>query len=72
MRTTIPTAAELAALTEPIEYFNVNGVPVAVIDDVEVYRYDGAKPEWFALQSVLNDGVEITVDEFKALLPSAP
>lgn len=73
MRTTIPKAGELDALSQAqkVEYFNVNGVPVAAIDDVEVYRYDTPTPERFPSTSIMDDGVEITKEEFTALLPPA-
>ena len=66
-RTTIPTLDELDGLNEKIEFFDVDGIPVAVIDDVEVYRFDTPTTEWFPMTSIMSEGVEITKEQFNLL-----
>ncbi len=56
-----PKANELG---DNASFYTVNGVAVALLDDVEPIRYDTNPPEPFDYQSVFNEGVEITREEF--------
>jgi hypothetical protein len=51
-------------------FFNVNGLPVAVADDVEAWAFDSHPARAFDLTSVMSNGVKIDRAEFIRLLPS--
>jgi len=61
----IPKATELG---DNVEFYTVNDVPVALVDDVEPFRYDVNPPEPFRYESVFNEGVQITREEFMKMV----
>jgi hypothetical protein len=71
MNNAFPTVEELEREGN-VQYFDVNGVPVAVLDEVEPIRYDTNPPSAFAYGSVFNDGVEIDRAAFLGLIAKKP
>jgi hypothetical protein len=65
MENTIPSTSELG---ENVEFYNVNDVPVALVDEVEPFRYDVNPPEPFNYESVFNEGISITREEFMRMV----
>jgi hypothetical protein len=57
-------------LPSDVKFFDVNGLPVAIADDVEAWAFDVSPARAFDLTSVMHDGVEIGRVEFTKLLPS--
>ena len=49
------------------EFFNVNGVPVAV-HDFDCVRFDTSPPSVFSIDTLHSDGVEVSRSEFMRLL----
>jgi hypothetical protein len=54
--------------TEDVDFSNVEGVPVAIVDDVETFAYDTQPPRVFDIGTVYSEGVPITREQFLALV----
>jgi hypothetical protein len=65
MENSIPTATELG---ENAEFYEVNGIPVALVDEVEAFAYDRNPGRPFRYESVFNEGVSITREEFMKMV----
>ena len=51
-----------------VKFFDVNGVPVALLDEVEPINFGLPQPEIFDWSSLANEGVEITREKFLAMV----
>jgi hypothetical protein len=65
MENNIPSAIELG---DNVEFYDVNGVPVALVDSVEAFAYDTKPARPFQYESVFNEGVQITREEFMRMV----
>ncbi|MCU0785660.1 MAG: hypothetical protein MUF81_16770 [Verrucomicrobia bacterium] len=65
-RNTTPPAS-VNDLGPAAEFFDVDGIPVAV-DDVEAIAFDTKPPRMFDLVSVMNNGVEIDRAKFLSMV----
>jgi hypothetical protein len=65
MKNSIPAASELG---DNVEFYNVNDVPVALVDWVEPFAYDTNPPRVFSYSGVFNEGIQITREEFMRMV----
>lgn len=61
----IPAASQLG---DDVEFYNVNGVPVALVESIEAFAYDTNPGRPFRYESVFNEGVEITREQFMQMV----
>jgi len=62
----IPAVADLGV--EDVEFSNVDGVPVAIVDDVETFAYDCTPARVFDIGTVYSEGVPVTRQQFLHLV----
>jgi len=62
----IPAVADLG--TDDVEFFDVQGIPVAAVDAIEDFAYDTDPPRVFGFDTVMSEGVPISREQFLQLV----